>query len=495
MTELPKQLPTIRTFEAGVSRRVVTAGIATLGAAISASKANALNNTSLQQAAPNQGEPVAPSASGSSALVSFQQSGPAATIRTVQSKNRDILNLSDFLPFNHTTNGSITYTSEVAAAAAEAIASRRELVLPGGTYFTAQPITASTGAGQQLRMRGAGSENTFLRNADGSVLNISGQFFQITDMALWSQGGGATIKQSGLVAQSWFERVAFVQDSPNQSIWDNQGFEYVDNRVHHFVAQHSTSATVPAIKLLGAGGTINDNSWSDGRFQNGGFVHFIDIGTTTANAQYANRFAHITCEVLLGGGFKLRSLNGFVIDDVQNWDADAVPIRNHFVELESVSGIGCIGVIRDCGRWAGSMAVGKYDVKLPSGGLGAGVEIHNCRTAGGGYPFTVDAANNAVVFSGIRSLCSVLNNAGQCGIDSTQGLVLGGLKVAGSRDTGWTAMRGMGSKGALAATPAGTASAAYVQAELQRALNRIAALEARLKSYDAALIAHGLIGA
>ena len=70
-----------------------------------------------------------------------------------------------------------------------------------------------------------------------------------------------------------------------------------------------------------------------------------------------------------------------------------------------------------------------------------------------------------------------------------------GTKVVGTRDTGWTAMTGTGSKGALAAAAAGTASVGYVQAELQAALNRIAALEARMKSYDAALIAHGLIGA
>jgi len=71
---------------------------------------------------------------------------------------------------------------------------------------------------------------------------------------------------------------------------------------------------------------------------------------------------------------------------------------------------------------------------------------------------------------------------------------VGANKVVGARDTGWTAMTGTGSKGALAAAAAGTASAAYVQAELQGALNRIAALEARLRSLDAALITHGLIG-
>jgi hypothetical protein len=69
------------------------------------------------------------------------------------------------------------------------------------------------------------------------------------------------------------------------------------------------------------------------------------------------------------------------------------------------------------------------------------------------------------------------------------------IQVVGARDTGWTAMTGTGSKATLAAAAAGTVSAAYVQAEAQASRDRIAALEARLRSLDAALFTHGLIGA
>jgi hypothetical protein len=79
-------------------------------------------------------------------------------------------------------------------------------------------------------------------------------------------------------------------------------------------------------------------------------------------------------------------------------------------------------------------------------------------------------------------------------LGATPGVRVNGTQVVAARDTGWAAMTGTGSKATIAAAAAGTASAAYVQAELQGALNRIAALEARLKSYDAALVAHGLIG-
>jgi hypothetical protein len=73
--------------------------------------------------------------------------------------------------------------------------------------------------------------------------------------------------------------------------------------------------------------------------------------------------------------------------------------------------------------------------------------------------------------------------------------MIGTVQVVGARDAGWTAMTGTGSKAALAAAPAGIASASYTQSELQTALNRLAAMEARLRSLDAALFAHGLIGA
>lgn len=79
-------------------------------------------------------------------------------------------------------------------------------------------------------------------------------------------------------------------------------------------------------------------------------------------------------------------------------------------------------------------------------------------------------------------------------IDKDGYYYVGADKVLGVRVTGWTAMTGTGSKSTIAASAAGTASASYTQAELQGALNRIAALEARLKSYDDALFAHGLIG-
>lgn len=85
-------------------------------------------------------------------------------------------------------------------------------------------------------------------------------------------------------------------------------------------------------------------------------------------------------------------------------------------------------------------------------------------------------------------------NASSTDISATTSYRIGAVQVVSARNTGWSAMTGAGSKATIAAAAAGTASAAYVQAELQAALNRIAALEARLRSLDAALFTHGLIG-
>lgn len=67
------------------------------------------------------------------------------------------------------------------------------------------------------------------------------------------------------------------------------------------------------------------------------------------------------------------------------------------------------------------------------------------------------------------------------------------LKYVVSDSASWSAMTGTGSKATIAAAAAGTASAGYVQAELQGAMNRIAAMEARLKAYDDAFFSSNLI--
>lgn len=98
----------------------------------------------------------------------------------------------------------------------------------------------------------------------------------------------------------------------------------------------------------------------------------------------------------------------------------------------------------------------------------------------------LSADQNTVTIDRATDVTGSLNVSGHYSVATVQ--------VVGARITGWTAATGTPARGAFAAAAAGTASAAYVQAELQGALNRIAALEARLIAYDADLRTHGLIG-
>ena len=91
-------------------------------------------------------------------------------------------------------------------------------------------------------------------------------------------------------------------------------------------------------------------------------------------------------------------------------------------------------------------------------------------------------------------LSALTGVAGPISLNTGNVYKINAVQVVGPRATGWTASTGTPARGAFAAAAAGTASVAYVQAELQGALTRIAALEARLIAHDADLITHGLFG-
>lgn len=356
--------------------------------------------------------------SAGSSFIGFLPSGASATARTMQAKARDTLNAADFLPVGYVTDGSVDYTTQLQAAITAAAAQRKELIIPAGTFKASGLII---GAG--TRIRGQGNENSWIKGA-GNILRVSGEFVNVADLTIWSTGGAIAIKQDGLTAQGNWERCTLIQEATGYALWDNQGHEFIDMRFRDCKLQHASASTVYAFNLLGGGGIVNDNVWSGCRIQYSGSAHFFNVETNTANAQYSNRWEDCTFEVCLGGGIRLRGVNGYVIDNCQNWDAGAGAIVNHFYDAGTAAGIGSFGVIRDCGRWAGSFAAGKYDVSLPTGGAGAGTSIINCRTAGGGDPFTVnDNANGIYVQRLSVSLCSLVSGAGAYLVDSATGVI------------------------------------------------------------------------
>lgn len=138
-------------------------------------------------------------------------------------------------------------------------------------------------------------------------------------------------------------------------------------------------------------------------------------------------------------------------------------------------------------------ASGGVAVYAPGGGAAAIIRAYS-NNSGATNPLAVQPTGGVVIVGATTGTTGkTVEITGSTSV--TAGYFYNSNQVVGARNTGWTAMTGTGSKGALAAAAAGTASGAYVQAELQGALNRIAALEARLKAYDDAWFAHGLIGA
>lgn len=372
-------------------------------------------------------------ASTGSSLVGFQQSGTGAVARTMQAKGRDVLNLADFLPAGYDATGGTNYRANVIAAINEAIASRRALIHPGGIINITGRIDVALSGTQELTIIGTGGLNSVFRSTSGGAFRLSGQFFRFNDLGVDVLSGGHVFEQTALVAQSRFLNCYFAQNDPAYSIWENANQEFVNNRVLYCSLDHVTNSTAHAWNLVAPGGLINANLFIGNRCDKTGTKHFFNVESTTNNAhQFGNGWQYNTFEICRGGGIRLRAVRDFSIDFNENWDAGAGLLVNDFYDLDrNVHGLGCQGQIYRCSRKDGTYAAGKYDVKLPSGGGGAGIEVKHCTYSGGA--FTVDAANNGIVTEGVGSDMTVTNNAGQNGIDTSLGLIIAGGKVVGPR--------------------------------------------------------------
>ena len=134
-------------------------------------------------------------------------------------------------------------------------------------------------------------------------------------------------------------------------------------------------------------------------------------------------------------------------------------------------------------------------VHIGSGGSGFGNWLISYTAPGGAYQrLHVEASD---IYFGTSFGAADLAKLSGSGLDLAavgRSYSINGTQVVGARIGGWTAASGTASRGAFAAAAAGTASATYAASELQGALDRIAAIEARVVAYDADLRAHGLIG-
>jgi hypothetical protein len=345
--------------------------------------------------------------------------------------------LSDFLPLGHVNDGSVDYTTHIQRAFDVAISSGARLIVPPGRFrVSGAGLLVNMASNQRLAVSGAGGLTSVIINGNGSVIRLRGLNIAMSDIGLLSTTGGHTVLQTGIVALSTFARVHLSQESGTYSIWDNAGQEFVQNDFVNCVMTHSTSANTHAFNLVGAGGTINNNAWrgAAARMQNSGTKHAFNIESTSLPAQVGNVWDGLVFEVCLGGGIRLRGVAAYRVTNCSNWDAHNTPVINDFFDFDvNASGTNTYGIIDNIERRDGSMAPGKFDVLLPTAGGGAGTEVRACRSASANDPFLVNARGNPIVFTGIPGIFSVSNSPGQCGIDPTQGLILGGQKVTGGR--------------------------------------------------------------
>lgn len=336
-------------------------------------------------------------------------------------------------------NDSSPATKAANAATLRAVCQRNSsVVIPRGTYYT-DAITIEG----PINLEGEDQASSVLRNNKGTVLNASGSAVNVARLTIRSDGGGDTIRQVGTIDQGHWDKVKLWQGGDGYSVWNNAGQMMIDMRFTNFLSWHTQTATVPAWKLVSAGGLINNNVWEKFRAQFSGNYHFW-MESTDANTQIANVWRDANWEVCTGGQVKLIGCLGYIIENSNLWDLPGgsralTTLKKHGIHADTnASQAVCHGIIRNHRRLDSTCDPGVFDIRLPSASKGDGTVLENCKNISSGNPLLIDLNSNLVriaVDSGTASTLVKLSNASNAVLTDrfgihlppTQGLFVGGV--------------------------------------------------------------------
>jgi len=260
----------------------------------------------------------------------------------------------------------------------------------GDVYIKAGTFTCP-GLVMKSRVRLHLTPGTILRTATTDLISISGDRWEVWGGHLTATAsGGHIFSQSEGVAQAKLLCNEMTQNNPAKSIWEANGFLYIDMICAYFTTQCASNNTVPAWNFVGAGGDVNRNTWTNGRhtYSSGAPVFKLD-STSAVSYYYDNVWRDINFEVCVGGAIYLGGFLNPTFDNCHHYDAPNCTAD--FISLGSGSTgglVGRVGSIRNCGRRAVTFNAGFYMVKVRDGST---VALHFESNSGTtGSLFTVD---------------------------------------------------------------------------------------------------------
>lgn len=259
--------------------------------------------------------------------------------------------------------GSISPDATLALqAAVNSLPSGGKILFQKAIYTVSTAIECAT---TYLTLEGTSGYNSMIASSSSNILHLSADGTTLRNLSLYSDAtGGHTIQQTGNMSYLLVDRCWLYALNTTKSIWDNQGYIYIDNKVTNSVLWISASHTVPAWNMVVSGGLIASNTWERLRCEYSGNYFFWLEDTLSGSFVYDSVFRDITFEVTNGGNIRLLSSCGAVIENCTSNDNGTI-LKDLFVLGQSIAGsVSSMNTIRNSQRRGGTLNTGIYDINL-----------------------------------------------------------------------------------------------------------------------------------